>query len=97
MRLSSMSLPRRRGSLSTVWVPTTCTQPQWWRHALPTGLTTSMRMFLQPFDLVFPTLADRYRTGETPWIKLIIEKYHETAKANGAIVSSTIYPHNHIY
>jgi hypothetical protein len=56
-----------------------------------------MRMFLQPFDLGFPTLADRYRTGETPWIKLIIEKYHETAKANGAIVSSTIYPHNHIY
>ncbi|CAG8363777.1 unnamed protein product [Penicillium salamii] len=25
-------------------------------------------------------------TGETPWIKLIIEKYHETAKANGAIM-----------
>ncbi|KAJ5800340.1 uncharacterized protein N7518_002408 [Penicillium psychrosexuale] len=25
-------------------------------------------------------------SGETPWIKLIIEKYHETAKANGAIM-----------
>ncbi|KAJ5559014.1 Saccharopine dehydrogenase / Homospermidine synthase [Penicillium sp. DV-2018c] len=25
-------------------------------------------------------------TGETPWIKLIIDKYHETAKANGAIM-----------
>ncbi|KAJ5468979.1 Saccharopine dehydrogenase / Homospermidine synthase [Penicillium sp. IBT 31633x] len=25
-------------------------------------------------------------TGETPWIKLIIEKFHETAKANGAIM-----------
>ncbi|CAI7633225.1 unnamed protein product [Penicillium glandicola] len=25
-------------------------------------------------------------TGETPWVKLIIEKYHETAKANGAII-----------
>jgi hypothetical protein len=56
-----------------------------------------MRMFLQSFDLGFLTLADRYRTGETPWIKLIIEKYHETAKANGAIVRSTIYPYNRIY
>lgn len=34
------------------------------------------------------TLADRYSSGETPWIKSIIEKYHETAKANGAIVRS---------
>ncbi|KAJ5785379.1 uncharacterized protein N7503_010591 [Penicillium pulvis] len=25
-------------------------------------------------------------TGETPWIKLIIDKYHETAKANGCII-----------
>jgi len=25
-------------------------------------------------------------TGETPWIKLIIEKYHDTAKANGALI-----------
>ncbi|KGO67721.1 Saccharopine dehydrogenase / Homospermidine synthase [Penicillium italicum] len=25
-------------------------------------------------------------TGETPWIKVIIDKYHETAKANGAII-----------
>ncbi|KAJ5356861.1 Saccharopine dehydrogenase / Homospermidine synthase [Penicillium concentricum] len=25
-------------------------------------------------------------TGETPWVKSIIEKYHETAKANGAIM-----------
>lgn len=31
-------------------------------------------------------------TGETPWIKLIIEKYHETAKANGAIVRPRINP-----
>lgn len=34
------------------------------------------------------TLADRYSTGETPWVKSIIDKYHETAKANGAIVRS---------
>lgn len=26
-------------------------------------------------------------TGETPWVKRIIEKYHEEAKKNGAIVS----------
>ncbi|CAL5873201.1 uncharacterized protein PFLUO_LOCUS7470 [Penicillium psychrofluorescens] len=25
-------------------------------------------------------------TGETPWVKLIVDKYHETAKANGAII-----------
>ncbi|KAJ5405026.1 hypothetical protein N7465_006310 [Penicillium sp. CMV-2018d] len=25
-------------------------------------------------------------TGETPWVKSIIDKYHETAKANGAIM-----------
>ncbi|EKV16039.1 Saccharopine dehydrogenase / Homospermidine synthase [Penicillium digitatum] len=25
-------------------------------------------------------------TGETPWIKVIIDKYHDTAKANGAIM-----------
>lgn len=25
-------------------------------------------------------------TGETPWVKSIIDKYHETAKANGAII-----------
>ncbi|KAL1965705.1 hypothetical protein VTN77DRAFT_5205 [Rasamsonia byssochlamydoides] len=25
-------------------------------------------------------------TGETPWIKQIIEKYHETAKSNGAVI-----------
>jgi hypothetical protein len=37
---------------------------------------------------VVRTLADRYSTGETPWVKSIIEKYHETAKANGAIVRS---------
>ncbi|KAJ5083497.1 hypothetical protein N7456_012924 [Penicillium angulare] len=29
-------------------------------------------------------------TGETPWIKLIIEKYHETAKANGAIIIPSV-------
>lgn len=28
-----------------------------------------------------------YSTGETPWVKSIIDKYHETAKSNGAIVS----------
>ncbi|KAJ5239179.1 hypothetical protein N7468_003798 [Penicillium chermesinum] len=25
-------------------------------------------------------------TGETPWIRLMVEKYHETAKANGSII-----------
>lgn len=30
------------------------------------------------------------RTGETPWVKLMIEKYHETAKSNGAIVSELL-------
>ncbi|KAL4892294.1 Saccharopine dehydrogenase-domain-containing protein [Aspergillus ambiguus] len=29
-------------------------------------------------------------TGETPWIKTIIEKYHETAKSNGAIVIPSV-------
>ncbi|CAI7569200.1 unnamed protein product [Penicillium bialowiezense] len=31
-------------------------------------------------------IANSRSTGETPWIKLIIDKYHETAKANGAIM-----------
>ena len=31
-------------------------------------------------------MANLCSTGETPWIKSIIEKYHETAKSNGAIV-----------
>ncbi|KAE8395763.1 Saccharopine dehydrogenase-domain-containing protein [Aspergillus alliaceus] len=29
-------------------------------------------------------------TGETPWIKNIIEKYHETAKSNGAIIIPSV-------
>ncbi|KAJ5638494.1 hypothetical protein N7528_000884 [Penicillium herquei] len=29
-------------------------------------------------------------TGETPWIKVMIEKYHETAKANGAIIIPSV-------
>ncbi|KAE8154738.1 Saccharopine dehydrogenase-domain-containing protein [Aspergillus avenaceus] len=29
-------------------------------------------------------------TGETPWIKSLIEKYHETAKANGAIIIPSV-------
>lgn len=29
-------------------------------------------------------------TGETPWVWELIGKYHETAKANGAIVSSCL-------
>ncbi|KAJ5712621.1 hypothetical protein N7493_009089 [Penicillium malachiteum] len=29
-------------------------------------------------------------TGETPWIKLMIDKYHETAKANGAIIIPSV-------
>ncbi|GAB1210985.1 hypothetical protein ATERTT37_000095 [Aspergillus terreus] len=29
-------------------------------------------------------------TGETPWIKTIIEKYHEIAKSNGAIVIPSV-------
>lgn len=32
-------------------------------------------------------MTDLCSTGETPWVKSIIEKYHETAKSNGAIVS----------
>lgn len=27
------------------------------------------------------------RTGESPWVMEIINKYHDIAKANGAIVS----------
>lgn len=34
--------------------------------------------------------ADVRRTGETPWVKRIIEQYHETAKSNGAIVRSIL-------
>ncbi|KAI9930462.1 hypothetical protein ASPWEDRAFT_26988 [Aspergillus wentii DTO 134E9] len=29
-------------------------------------------------------------TGETPWVKSIIEKYHETAKSNGAILIPSV-------
>ncbi|OQE27772.1 hypothetical protein PENSTE_c004G08081 [Penicillium steckii] len=29
-------------------------------------------------------------TGETPWIKIMIDKYHETAKNNGAIVIHSV-------
>ncbi|PWY79750.1 saccharopine dehydrogenase [Aspergillus heteromorphus CBS 117.55] len=29
-------------------------------------------------------------TGETPWVREIIEKYHETAKANGAIIIPSV-------
>ncbi|KAE8371364.1 Saccharopine dehydrogenase-domain-containing protein [Aspergillus bertholletiae] len=29
-------------------------------------------------------------TGETPWVKSIIEKYHETAKSNGAIMIPSV-------
>ncbi|KAJ5674487.1 uncharacterized protein N7477_004421 [Penicillium maclennaniae] len=29
-------------------------------------------------------------TGETPWIKELIEKYHETAKSNGAIIMPSV-------
>ncbi|KKK13506.1 hypothetical protein ARAM_003521 [Aspergillus rambellii] len=29
-------------------------------------------------------------TGETPWIKQMVEKYHETAKSNGAIIIPSV-------
>ncbi|KAF7596753.1 hypothetical protein BBP40_000181 [Aspergillus hancockii] len=29
-------------------------------------------------------------TGETPWVKGIVEKYHETAKSNGAIIIPSV-------
>ncbi|KAI9375628.1 Saccharopine dehydrogenase-domain-containing protein [Aspergillus egyptiacus] len=29
-------------------------------------------------------------TGETPWVKQMIEKYHETAKSNGAIIIHSV-------
>ncbi|KAF3384993.1 putative trans-acting enoyl reductase [Penicillium rolfsii] len=29
-------------------------------------------------------------TGETPWVKLIIDKYHEKAKSNGAIIIPSV-------
>ncbi|EAW14543.1 uncharacterized protein ACLA_075830 [Aspergillus clavatus NRRL 1] len=29
-------------------------------------------------------------TGETPWVKHIIEKYHETAKSNGAVIIPSV-------
>jgi short subunit dehydrogenase-like uncharacterized protein len=51
----------------------------------------SMRMYMY-IQLCISTMSNCHSTGETPWIKLIIEKYHETAKANGAIVRSTTIP-----
>lgn len=50
------------------------------------GLTMSMRKSLHWIVDVVRILTYSLSTGETPWIKLIIEKFHETAKANGAIV-----------
>ncbi|RAH49930.1 uncharacterized protein BO95DRAFT_439146 [Aspergillus brunneoviolaceus CBS 621.78] len=29
-------------------------------------------------------------TGETPWVKTIVEKYHETAKSNGAVIIPSV-------
>ncbi|RAL14827.1 uncharacterized protein BO97DRAFT_441323 [Aspergillus homomorphus CBS 101889] len=29
-------------------------------------------------------------TGETPWLKIIIEKYHDTAKSNGAVIIPSV-------
>lgn len=47
---------------------------------------TLMRTLLE-FDLCLIGIwTDLDSTGETPWVKLIVDKYHETAKANGAIV-----------
>lgn len=58
--------------------------------------TMWMCKFCFVFLQLIRTLADRYSTGETPWVKSIIDKYHETAKANGAIVRSATN-FNHIY
>lgn len=33
-----------------------------------------------------------HRTGEIPWIKKMIEKHHEAAKAKGTIVSTNTDP-----
>ena len=52
------------------------------------GRIISMRMIRQ--DTLVQTFADSYlRTGEPPFIKSILEKYHEAAKATGAIVSAS--------
>lgn len=40
---------------------------------------------------VLTDCSDHCRTGETPWVKLMIEQHHETAKSNGAIVSYTTH------
>jgi hypothetical protein len=59
-------------------------------------LTMWMCKFCFVFVQVIRTLPDRYSTGETPWVKSIIDKYHETAKANGAIVRCAAN-FNHMY
>lgn len=33
-----------------------------------------------------------FSTGEIPWVKAMIDKYHDTAHRNGAIVSNTCGP-----
>lgn len=32
------------------------------------------------------TILTKYSTGETPWVRKVLHKYHETAEKNGAIV-----------
>jgi hypothetical protein len=49
------------------------------------ALTMSMRKFQSG---KITASANRCRTGETPWVKQTVDKYHETAKLNGAIVSN---------
>lgn len=47
--------------------------------------TMSMRKFKSG---KITATANRCRTGETPWVKQTVDKYHKTAKSNGAIVSN---------
>ena len=46
-----------------------------------------MRKMSSLVDYYRVILIDDSRTGEPPFIKSVLEKYHDTAKANGAIVS----------
>lgn len=81
-----MNWPKRLDSLLTVWVLTICTRHPWWKLVQLTERTMSMCRWSRQTDVTRINL--HCRTGETPWVKLMIEKYHETAKSNGAIVSS---------
>ena len=59
-------------------------------EACATNGTHYVDAYVHTCSSLLMVIANSHSTGETPWIKLIIEKYHETAKANGAIVRYTL-------